>query len=297
MSEPEQTDSIALKRVIRQIEPHGHFFPLTADGAVVNTSSRGKIPEPVLPLIDGVIAVYQQRLEERLHSVYVRGSVVHGTSVKGFSDLDTFALVKPTKQQPLIWWCTPDWEAKAAQMLLAHHDDGWVINIDFGYATWHEEDFLKRNPALAVIIKTQSLCVAGIDVKPLLPNFRPGLEMCRDYLFLEKELALLSSMVSGQLPLNVYKAQAVVKRMIRVAFELVMEREQCYTTSLYHCWDCFGRYYPQQREAVRQLLEFYLNPKPDREVIAQCLIYGQWLKEQVDTDLRPRLAAKASVEQ
>jgi hypothetical protein len=226
----------------------------------------------------------------------VRGSVVHGTSVKGFSDLDTFALVQPTGEKPFIWWCTPEWEAEAAQMLLEQHD-GWVTNIDFGYATWHEEDFLKRNPTLAVTIKTHSLCVAGVDVKPLLPNFRPGLEMFLDYLFLEKELTLLSAMVNGQLPLNVYKAQAIVKRMIRVAFELVMEQEQRYTTSLYHCWDCFGRYYPQQREAARQLLEFYLNPSSDMEAIAQCLLYGQWLKEQVDVDLIPRLATLTSVEQ
>jgi hypothetical protein len=121
--------------------------------------------------------------------------------------------------------------------------------------------------------------------------------MFLDYLFLEKELTLLSAMVNGQLPLNVYKAQAIVKRMIRVAFELVMEQEQRYTTSLYHCWDCFGRYYPQQREAARQLLEFYLNPSSDMEAIAQCLLYGQWLKEQVDVDLIPRLATLTSVEQ
>ncbi len=292
MSEPEQKDSITIKSVIRQIEPHGHFFPQAADSTVINLSSMDKIPEPVLPLIDGVIAVYQQRLEERLHSVYVRGSVVHGTSVKGFSDLDTFALVQPTDEQPFIWWCTPDWEAEAAQMLLAYHD-GWITNIDFGYATWHE-DFFKRNPTLAVTIKTQSLCVAGIDVKSLLPDFRPGLGMCCDYLALERELALLSAMVNGQLPLNVYKAQSVVKRMIRVAFELVMEQEQRYTTSLYHCWDCFGRYYPQQREVARQLLEFYLNPKADMEAIARFLTFGEWLKEQVDTELRPRFAALTS---
>lgn len=297
MSEPNQTDSTAVKRVIRQIEPHGHFFPQMADGTVINISNRDKIPEPVIPLIDGVITVYQQRLEGRLHSVYVRGSVVHGTSVRGFSDLDTFALVKPTEQQPFIWWCTPDWEAEAAQMLLAQHDDDWIINIDFGYATWHEEDFLKRNPTLAATIKTQSLCVAGIDVKPQLPNFQPGFEICHNYLGLERELAMLSAMVSGQIPLNVNKAQAVVKRMIRVAFELVMEREQRYTTSLYHCYDCFGRYYPQQREAMRQLLEFYLNPSSDLEAIAQCLTCGQWLKEQVETELKPRLAALANVEQ
>lgn len=296
MSEPKQTDPRAIKLVIRQIEPHGDFFPQTAEGAIINTASRDKIPESVLPLIDDVIAVYQQRLAECLHSVYIRGSIVHGMSVKGFSDLDTFALVKPTEQQPFIWWCTPDWEAEAAQTLLAQHDDGWVTNIDFGYASWHE-DFIKRNPTLAVIIKTQSLCVVGTDVKPLLPNLRAGLEICRDYLFLENELALLSKMISGQIPLEVSKAQAVVKRMIRVAFELVMEREQRYTTSLYHCYDCFGRYYPQQREAMRQLLEFYLNPSSDLDAIAQCLTCGQWLKKQVDIDLRPRLVALASVEQ
>ncbi len=295
MSDLEYTDFTGIKGESLQIKRHGQFFPQAADGTIINPSSMDNIPKLVRPLIDGVIAVYQQRLKERLHSVYVRGSVVHGTSVKGLSDLDTFALVQPTDQQPFIWWCTPTWETEAAQRLLEDHD-GWVTDIDFGYATWHE-DFLKRNPTLAMTIKTQSLCLVGIDVKPLLPDFRPGLGMCCDYLGLERELALLSAMVSSQLPLNAYKAQSAVKRMIRIAFELVMEREQRYTTSLYYCWNCFGRYYPQQREAVRQLLEFYLNPVPDIEAIKQCLTYGQWLKERVDKDLRPKLATLANVEQ
>lgn len=295
MSYLERTDSKYLACVSRPIEAHGQFFPQAADGTILNPSSMDNVPELVQPLIDGVIAVYQQRLKGHLRSVYVRGSVVHGTSVKGFSDLDTFALVQPTDQQPFIWWCTPDWEAEASRKLLAYHD-GWVTGIDFGYATWHE-DLLKRHPNLAMVLKTQSLCVAGIDLKPLLPEFKPGLEMCCDYLALERELALLSAMVSGQVSLNAHKAQSAAKRLIRIAFELVMEREQRYTTSVYYCWDCFGRYYPQQREAARQVLEFYLNPEPNILAVAQCLSYGQWLKERVENYLQPMLADLASVEQ
>ena len=295
MRENEQKDFDSIKIVTRKIKPHGSFFPQAADGTVINPASMDNVPESVYPLIDEVVTAYQQRFEQNLHSVYVRGSVVHGTSVRNFSDLDTFALVQPTDKQQFIWWCTPDWESEASSMILSEYP-GYITKIDFGYATWHE-DFLRRNPTLATTIKTQSLCIAGTNVQSLLPGFKPGLEMCCNYLGLERELALLSAMVLGQKNLDVYKAQAAVKRMIRVGFELIMEQEGRYTGSLYYCCDCLCRYYPEKRETVRQLLEFYLNPQPDLEAIAKCLTYGKWLKEKVDRDLRPRIEDLASAEQ
>lgn len=295
MRENEQKDFDSSEIVTHQIKPHGRFFSQAADGTVINSASMDNVPESVHPLIDEVVTVYKQRFEQNLHSVYVRGSVVHGTSVQNFSDLDTFALVQPTDKQPFIWWCTPDWESEASSMILSKHPR-YVTKIDFGYATWHK-DFLKRNPTLAATIKTQSLCIAGINVQSLLPSFKPGLEMCCDYLGLERELGLLSTMVEDRLSLDVDKAQAVVKRMIRVGFELIMEQEGRYTTSIYYCYDCFCNYYPEKRETVRQLLEFYLNPQPDLKAIAKYLTYGKWLLEKVDQDLRPRIEELASVEQ
>ena len=264
--------------------PHGGYFPQRDDGTVVNPARLEHVPEPVRPLLERVVAVYRRRLAGRLHSVYVRGSVVHGTAVRLLSDLDTFALVLPSVHEPYCWWCTPAWSDEEAAGVLATGEE-WLCGIDYGYASWHE-DFLQRNPSLAMTIATQSLCLWGEDVSSRLPRYRPGASMCSEHLGLQRDLARLDEMLSAERPLDTALVRAAVKRMIRTAFELVMEREGRYTTSLYHAWESFAKHHPEQAPEVYDLLEFYLAPVQDRARIERYVRdIGAWLLRRAQAQL------------
>jgi hypothetical protein len=60
---------------------------------VADNPSVDNIPAALQPLLDEIIALYQQVFGQRLLSVYVHGSASRGDWKPGKSDLDTFAVV------------------------------------------------------------------------------------------------------------------------------------------------------------------------------------------------------------
>jgi len=55
-----------------------------------------------------------------------------------------------------------------------------------------------------------------------------------------------------------------MKWLLRVGFELVMERDHSYTRDLYPCWEQFSHYYPARREQMWDVLGWALNPITNR---------------------------------
>lgn len=74
------------------------------------------------------------------------------------------------------------------------------------------------------------------------------------------------------------RLQALMKRILRSGFELVMEREGRYTTSLYLHYECFARHYPDRERDMRRVLEIFLNPDSRwPEMPAFLNDFGGWL--------------------
>lgn len=239
--------------------PIGSWFALDADGAIVNPAAWEQVPAPVVPVIERVRATYRERFGDALHSAYVRGSIVLGDAVPGVADLDTFALVRPDPPERFVWWETPAWAEQEAQR--AGTADGWLTGVDFGWAT-HHDDFDARNPTLAAMIATQSLCIAGEDLAPCLRRRRPGPDMLLDHLAIAREVAWLQDVAEGRAADDAERVRAVLKRLLRVGFELVMEDEGRYATSVYLGCEAFARHRPEQAEAMWTVLELYLDRAP-----------------------------------
>lgn len=60
-----------------------------------------------------------------------------------------------------------------------------------------------------------------------------------------------------------------MRRLIRGAFDLVMERERRFTCDLYLCVESVIKYYPEQEENLFRALDLSLNPELD---------YENWMK-------------------
>lgn len=74
----------------------------------------------------------------------------------------------------------------------------------------------------------------------------------------------------------------LTKILVRSGFELVMEREQRYTTCLYWCYRSFASHYPGRAALMERALFFYLNPSgsPD-DLLPLARDLGEWLVDQV----------------
>ncbi len=122
--------------------------------------------------------------------------------------------------------------------------------------TQYFKDFYQKNPRLAMMIKTQSLCIYGEDLKEKIPSFLPNKKMIINLTWLKEDVNdfLRKEKITQK------DCQVITKKMIRSGFELVIEKEQKFTTDLYLCYQVFSKYFPEKENAMRELLHLYLNP-------------------------------------
>jgi hypothetical protein len=238
---------------MKEIQHIGAFLPQDEQGFIINNLSLSLIDKPWQAVIQAIILFYKKELSTSLHSVYVRGSVATGRAVKGISDIDTFALIHSTK---FIRWKTPTFHSQLEHELQT--DFQFINGVEANLASFHS-DFYNKNPRLSMIIQTQSLCVFGESIAPTFPQFKAGKVMCLNSNWLKEDIQVFQQKLY-QKTNTLADCQAIMKVIIRSGFELVIEKEQRFTADLYLCYKTFSKYFPIYEPAMRQALDWFLNP-------------------------------------
>lgn len=232
-----------------EILPKGAFFPKDKYGFIINPCDVKKISKHLLPVLDHIISKYIEILGDTLIAVYLRGSVARGMQIENCYDIDTFALVS---RQDIRW-----------DKLEASDLFNQEINELFGLKQAVEwmissycDNFIYKNPRLAMILKTQSLCLYGRDIKYQIPPFKPGKEMMLYTKWLAEDIRSYFEKENS----TTEDTQNIIKTILRTGFELVMEREQAFTPDLFLCCQSFGKYYPELKSKMDKLLFYFVNP-------------------------------------
>ena len=197
----------------------------------------------------------------------MRGSVARGNSVNGFSDVDIFAVIHDMEER----WKIADWQSDLQKELQAEFSFVQETEI---MMTQYFEDFAQKNSRLAMIIKTQSLCIFGNDIGKTIPSFLPNKKMILNLTWLEDDI---NDFLQKE-KITQHECQEITKILIRGGFELVMEKEQEFTTDLYLCYKVFSKYFPNKENEMREMLHLYLNPMED-EIYVKKIIesLGKWM--------------------
>ena len=139
------------------------------------------------------------------------------------------------------------------------------------------------NRHLAPVIKLQSICLAGEDLGPALPEYQPGRALMRNYRWIKEDVTDLQYAEKLSLP----DIRSALKTIIRTGFELVMEREQMFTTDLDLCCQSFAKYYPQWEKEMQFLLASFLAVPDDRKALKSRVgKIGEWLIMEVELNLK-----------
>ena len=168
----------------------------------------------------------------------MRGSLARGTHVDSFSDIDVFAVIYDLEGR----WEMAEWQPDLQKELQTEFS--FVREVEI-MMTPYFEDFYQNNPRLAMIIRTQSLCIFGNDLSETIPSFLPNKKMILNLTWLEEDL---NEFLQKE-KITTRDCQEITKILIRSGFELVMEKEQKFTTDLYLCYNIsrisfsfFGKY-------------------------------------------------------
>jgi len=262
------------------IQAWGKFFAIDDAGFIVNDCDRNKIQPPWSAPVDELRQRCLDTWPDRLGGLYLRGSVPRGLAVPHLSDLDSFVILSGEIHP-----------ADRARSRRIERDIGrrYLFCTKVELEPIDASVFRQARSVWHSIIQLQSLRIAGDRSFPTLPNFRPDATLrnfSQTWEFdLEETCVVLAELSPDRLDFAVRVRQRcawIARRAVRTGFELVMERDRCYTPDLYHCYRRFAVYFPERRASMRKALELAIAPTTNRAGLILFLRdFGGWLTERV----------------
>gem|GEM_PF-210901 len=253
-----------------QLDPEGYIRP-EADVANVQPEYQG--------LPDAAAALLVEAFGPRLHSAYLYGSVVRGNAVPGRSDVDVVAVLRPAP--------TDEDRVRADRVERALVERFPVLS-SAGIGITHLEEV--RSPAqrygLQVFLRELAVCIGGEDLRPGLPRTRPSAAVAAGFhadthAVLARARQTLASSTDPDVIRRVSRMAS--KRMVQVAFAVVMAREGVWATVLEEQAAAVGAVFPQWAEAARRAAEQGRRPVADPGVVRELLdSFGRWAEDALD---------------
>jgi hypothetical protein len=248
-----------------KIYPTGKFNELDTDGFILNSGIYPVIQEVYAATVQKSIDLVLEKFSEIIHSVYLRGSVAKGIAIHDVSDIDFIFIAKR--------------EITKAEKNILYDEIEPKICTEFPFINGIELHFIPQNDVknnwVQFMMSTQCICIYGEDLNPSLPKFKIDKSAFAHILTLEKDIDDTFE--------DKHSCTWIMKRIVRVGFEICMIRAQKYTRDLYPCYQVFSEYYPERKEEMYEALTFAIFPIDDKEKIDSILgNLGKFLIEQIN---------------
>jgi predicted nucleotidyltransferase len=253
-----------------RLDPEGYIRP-EADLANVQPEYQG-VP-------DAAAGLLAEEFGPRLHSAYLYGSVVRGNAVPGRSDLDLAAvlLAAPT-----------DEDRRRAGRVERALVERFPVLFNAGVSLTHLQEV--RSPAQRygwqVLLRELAVCVCGEDLRPGLPRTKPSAAVAAGFhddahAVLARARELLGTSTDPEVVRGVCRMAS--RRMVQVAFAVVMAREGAWATVLEEQAAVVGAAFPQWAEAARRAAGQGRQPVADAGVVRELLdTFGRWAEDALD---------------
>jgi uncharacterized protein len=253
-----------------QLDPEGYICP-EADLANVQPEYQG--------LPDAAAGLLAEEFGPRLHSAYLYGSVVRGNAVPGRSDIDVIAvlLATPVEEDRV--------RADRVERALVER---FPVLVSAGVGLTHLQEI--RSPAQRysgqVFLRELAVCIWGEDLRPGLPRTKPSAAVAAGFdadthVVLAHARQTLGTSTDPEVIRRVCRMAS--KKMVQVAFAVVMAREGVWATVLEEQAAAVGAAFPQWAEAARRAAEQGRRPVADAGVVRELLdSFGRWAEDALD---------------
>lgn len=234
-----------------EIEPKGYILHTNQKGYFENPFTYKNINQESKLILDEVVKNIILNNQNKIDSIYVRGSFASNSQVENYSDIDLIIIHnQPLENLPEYF----TWKDSTVKLDLELMPIQSLQDLDkrFGTHFW---------------IKTQSVHLYGKNLIPDIQDFKADKKSASKFgwkipklikktkIFLEKE--------TGQSFKN--RTRWICRAIIRASVTLFMDREKIYTRDLVYCYRYFSKYYPEYEPQMKTLLEQSINPTFTKE--------------------------------
>jgi hypothetical protein len=236
----------------------GRFLPVDKLGYIQPDAAIDLVGDTWKPLVESVTRSLIKR--QRVRSVYVRGSIPRGLAIENMSDAD------------FIYFSEIDFGSADSDLEeAAKADFPFVHELKLFRLNRAELDKIhrpQRRPYFHMLLKTQSLFLAGDNIVSDIEPFKVGPDMVSHVFALTNELSKLSIWLSKvpsrmeehrKRPIEQSARQWISKRIVRSGLEVTMNRSDRFTRDLYLCYEQFSNFYPERSKQMHHVLINCLN--------------------------------------
>jgi predicted nucleotidyltransferase len=252
---------------------------LDSEGYIRPEADLAKVQPEYQGLPDAAAELLAEELGPRLHSAYLYGSVVRGNAVPGRSDVDLVAVLQ----------AVPTGEDRArADRVERALVERFPLLSGAGIGLTHLREV--RSPAqrysLQVFLRELAVCICGEDLRPGLPRTRPSAAVAAGFhddthAVLARARQTLATSTDPELIRRVCRSAS--RRMVQVAFAVVMAREGVWATVLEEQAAAVGAAFPWWAEAAGRAAEQGRRPVADAGVVRELLdSFGRWAEDALD---------------
>lgn len=226
-------------------------------------------------VITDVTEQLPQLLKERLHSIYVYGSVANGCATEGISDLDICLILNHEINESEIHLLD-----NARAILEKQHSI--VSKIDFDIGVLSEVLAPNNLYSWGYWLKHHCRCIFGDDLTqyflPFSPSRKIALAINGD--FVQVIDSYIKQIDERQLAIEKHHLQRVIARkLIRSTNILRSEKDEYWPETLEDFVKIVEANYPEQQKSINYLLSESINPLDDINVFIQkAKLFTHWLE-------------------
>jgi uncharacterized protein len=250
-----------------QLDPEGYIRP-EADLANVQHEYQG-VPEAAAGLL-------AEAFGPRLHSAYLYGSLVRGNAVPGRSDVDLIAVLLAA---PV------DEDRARADRVERALVERFPVLFSAGVGLTHLQEIRSSAQRYSgqVFLRELAVCIRGEDLRPSLPRTKPSAAVAAGFhgdthAVFARARETLSTSTDPEVIRRICRMAS--KKMVQVAFAVVMAREGAWATVLEDQAAAVGAAFPQWAEAARRAAEQGRRPVADAGVVRELLdSFGRWAED------------------
>jgi hypothetical protein len=258
------------------------FDHLDREGYIRPEADLANVQPEYQGLPDAAAALLADEFGSHLHSAYLYGSygsVIRGNAVPGRSDLDIVAV---------LLTAPVDEDRGRADRVEQALTKRFPVLFSAGIGLTHLQEV--RSPAqcygLQVFLRELAVCICGEDLRPALPRTKPSAAVAAGF-HADTHAAFArarETLGTSTDPEVIRRAcRMASKKMVQVAFAVVMAREGVWATVLEEQAAAVGAAFPQWAEAARRAVEQGRRPEADANVVRELLdTFGRWAEDALD---------------
>ena len=265
-----------------EVKRIGNYLETDEQGFLQSRADPANITGSWRAAVEAVTTAYLEKWPQKVHSIYVRGSIAKGLPVEGTSDVDSLAVLKPGCEQGLSYDEFGVW-AKAVEQRVQEKFP-FVTGVEFGLEPF-EEARDRENP-YALILKIEAACVYGENLAEEIAPYKPGPEMAFQTKYFRFHLETFLSEYPAEPEAEKPEfLNWMMRRFLRLGMELVMVEERRFTRDLYLCYESFAKHYPDKTAEMYRALELAVNPVLGDATEGFVKGFGEWLAQEAERKL------------